>query len=86
MRVSGAVTSPASILWERGKGFDYYIANAGGFARNADKGRTSVHYANGSAETRSTAVRSPSASNAPISRSRKSRPSASAISLAPIEP
>jgi hypothetical protein len=34
-------------------GFDYYIANAGGFARNADKGRTAVKYANGSAETRS---------------------------------
>jgi hypothetical protein len=51
--VTGAVTSPGSILWERGKSFRYYIDNAGGFARNADKGRTAVKYANGSAKTRS---------------------------------
>jgi protein involved in polysaccharide export with SLBB domain len=30
VRVTGAVNSPGSFLWERGRGLDFYIANAGG--------------------------------------------------------
>ena len=48
VRVEGAVNSPTSVLYREGAGLDYYIDNAGGFARNADKGRVSVRYANGS--------------------------------------
>lgn len=53
VRVEGAVVSPATVLYREGAGLDYYIANAGGWARDADKGRVSVRYANGSARTRS---------------------------------
>jgi len=53
VRVEGAVTSPTSVLYREGAGLDYYVANAGGYTRNADKGRVSVRYANGSAQVRS---------------------------------
>lgn len=50
--MEGAVNSPTSVLYQEGEGLDYYIANAGGYARNADKGRVSVRYANRSARVR----------------------------------
>jgi hypothetical protein len=53
VRVTGAVNSPVSVRYERGRDFDYYVANAGGFAHDADQGRTSVRYADGTARTRS---------------------------------
>jgi protein involved in polysaccharide export with SLBB domain len=53
VRVEGAVNSPTSVLYQQGQGLGYYIANAGGYARNADKGRVSVRYANGSARVKS---------------------------------
>ncbi|GBD32965.1 Polysialic acid transport protein KpsD [bacterium HR33] len=53
VRVEGAVNSPTSVLYRPGAGLDYYIANAGGYARNADKGRVHVRYANGSARVKS---------------------------------
>jgi protein involved in polysaccharide export with SLBB domain len=53
VRVEGAVNSPTSVLYQQGRGLDYYIANAGGWAQNADKGRVSVRYANGTARVRS---------------------------------
>jgi len=53
VRVEGAVNSPASVLYQEGEGLGFYIANAGGYARNADKGRVSVRYANGSARVKS---------------------------------
>ena len=53
VRVVGAVVSPTSVLYQAGEGLGYYIANAGGYAREADKGRVSVRYANGSARTKS---------------------------------
>jgi hypothetical protein len=53
IRVSGAVVAPSSIQFVEGKDAQYYIENAGGFARNADGGRTVVRQANGSARTRS---------------------------------
>lgn len=48
VKVQGAVVAPVSVQYRPGMGLDYYISNAGGFARNADKGRVSVRYANGS--------------------------------------
>jgi protein involved in polysaccharide export with SLBB domain len=51
--VRGAVTSPVTVLYRAGERLDYYIANAGGFRSDADKGRTSVRFANGQAQTRS---------------------------------
>jgi protein involved in polysaccharide export with SLBB domain len=51
--VRGAVNSPVTVLYRAGERLDYYIANAGGFSHIADKGRTSVRFANGQAQTRS---------------------------------
>ena len=50
--VQGAVTSPSTVLYRPGAGLGYYINNAGGYARNADEGRVSVRYANGSARVK----------------------------------
>jgi protein involved in polysaccharide export with SLBB domain len=52
VRVTGAVNAPGSVLWRRGAGLAYYISAAGGYARNADDGRTSVRYANGEVRTK----------------------------------
>jgi polysaccharide biosynthesis/export protein len=52
VKVSGAVTSPGSVLWKKGAGLDYYLDGAGGFTYQADKGRVSVKYANGDVRTR----------------------------------
>jgi len=51
VRVEGAVNSPSAVQFRAGQGLDYYIANAGGWSRNADKWRVSVRAANGSAES-----------------------------------
>jgi protein involved in polysaccharide export with SLBB domain len=53
VRVEGGVNTPTSVLYQKGKDLEYYISNAGGFSRTADKGRVSVRYANGAASTRS---------------------------------
>jgi protein involved in polysaccharide export with SLBB domain len=53
VRVRGAVVAPGSFQWVRGEGADYYLENAGGFSEDADKGRTVVRLANGSARNRS---------------------------------
>jgi protein involved in polysaccharide export with SLBB domain len=53
VQVTGAVNSPVTVMWEEGRGLDYYIANAGGYRSDADKGGVSVRYANGGARTRS---------------------------------
>ncbi len=52
VRIDGAVNSPGSVLWEPGKGLDYYIGAAGGVAQNGNRGRASVRHANGKTETR----------------------------------
>jgi polysaccharide export outer membrane protein len=52
VRVVGAVLNPTSVLYEEGRDVEYYIANAGGYTRNADKGRVAVQFANGSAEVK----------------------------------
>jgi hypothetical protein len=51
VRVEGAVLFPVSVLYKRGAGLDYYINSAGGYARDGDKGRARVEYANGSVRT-----------------------------------
>jgi protein involved in polysaccharide export with SLBB domain len=51
--VRGAVNSEVTVMYRPGEDLDYYIANAGGYRYDADKGRVSVRYANGSARTRS---------------------------------
>jgi polysaccharide biosynthesis/export protein len=45
--VMGAVNSPTAVMYRKGAGLDYYISSAGGYARDADKGRVHVRYANG---------------------------------------
>ena len=52
VKVTGAVNSPGSVLWQQGKDLDYYISAAGGFAQLASKGAVSVRYANGEVKTR----------------------------------
>jgi len=49
--ISGAVELSTEIPVVNGKGVRYYVNNAGGFKENADKKRTYVRYANGSAKT-----------------------------------
>ena len=52
MKLTGAVNSPGSVLWERGKGLDYYLSAAGGPTFRGDKSRVSVRYANAEVRTR----------------------------------
>jgi protein involved in polysaccharide export with SLBB domain len=52
VKVSGAVNSPGSVLYRRGANLEYYLNGAGGFAHTADKGKTSVRFANGEVRTR----------------------------------
>jgi protein involved in polysaccharide export with SLBB domain len=51
VQVEGAVLYPTSVLFAPGQGLDYYIDRAGGYARDADEGRTRVEYANGAVKT-----------------------------------
>jgi hypothetical protein len=45
--VTGAVNFEARVLYVRGKGLDYYVNQAGGYKRDADRKRVTVTYANG---------------------------------------
>ena len=49
--IQGAVQSPTSVLYKKGKGLDYYIDVAGGYAPFADEDRVSIKYANGSSQS-----------------------------------
>lgn len=49
--VNGAVNSPVTVTYREGAGLDYYIENAGGYARHADKNRVHVRYQNGEGRT-----------------------------------
>ena len=51
--VQGAVNSRVTVLYREGQSFDHYVAAAGGFRNDADKGRTSVRFASGLTRTRS---------------------------------
>ncbi len=53
VRVFGAVNAPGSVLWREGAGMDYYIRGAGGFARLADKGGSSVRQPDGEVQQKS---------------------------------
>ena len=46
--VRGAVYAPTTVMYKDGADLDYYIGNAGGFRKDADKDHVSVRYANGS--------------------------------------
>lgn len=46
--VRGSVNVPVAVKYEEGKSKRYYINQAGGYAENADKGRTTVTLPNGS--------------------------------------
>ncbi len=52
VKVSGAVNSPGSVLWQRGADLDFYLSAAGGFSQRADKGAVSVRFANGEVRSR----------------------------------
>jgi polysaccharide export outer membrane protein len=52
--VRGAVNSPAAVMYREGAGLDYYIDNAGGYARHADREAVHVRYANGLGSVRRT--------------------------------
>lgn len=49
--VTGEVYSPTAVAYAPGKDAGYYVNAAGGFTRDADKGRTYVHQPNGSVTT-----------------------------------
>ncbi len=49
--VEGAVLYPTAVMYKEGAGLDYYVGGAGGYARDADKGRARVEHANGSVGT-----------------------------------
>lgn len=49
--VTGAVTFEAKVLYEPGRGLDYYINRAGGFTKYADRDRITVRYADGERQT-----------------------------------
>jgi polysaccharide biosynthesis/export protein len=49
VQVQGAVNSPTSVLYKEGADLDYYIENAGGYARGADKRRVHIRFADGTA-------------------------------------
>lgn len=51
VKVEGEVLSPSMVRYEKGKNFQYYIENSGGFSSNAKKNRAYVIYANGDINT-----------------------------------
>lgn len=52
VKVSGAVNSPGSVLWEKGKPLKYYLLAAGGPTYKADEAHLSVRYASGEVRSR----------------------------------
>jgi len=51
VRVSGAVNAPLAVTWAEGKDMDFYVASAGGYSRDADKGRAYVTQPSGKVES-----------------------------------
>jgi polysaccharide biosynthesis/export protein len=51
--VRGAINSPepVAILYQEGAGLEYYISQAGGYARFADRRGVNIRHANGSGES-----------------------------------
>jgi protein involved in polysaccharide export with SLBB domain len=52
VKVTGEVNAPGSVMWDKGKGLDYYLSAAGGPSYKADSHRASVRLANGQIRTR----------------------------------
>jgi polysaccharide export outer membrane protein len=52
VKIAGAVITPGSVMWEKGKDMNYYIDAAGGPTILGDKGRALVQQANGRGEVR----------------------------------
>lgn len=52
VKITGAVNSPGSVVWQTGMDLNDFISAAGGYAEHADKGAVSVRYANGRVATR----------------------------------
>lgn len=50
IRVGGAVLTPAGVTWQRGRNLRHYVDAAGGFERQADRGRAYVVQPNGKIE------------------------------------
>lgn len=50
--VRGAVGRETQVLWREGAGLGYYIAQAGGYAQQADEGRVRIQFANGEVDTK----------------------------------
>lgn len=51
VRVAGAVNAPLAVTWAEGKNMDFYVASAGGYSRDADKGRAYVTQPSGKVES-----------------------------------
>ncbi|MGH7524354.1 MAG: SLBB domain-containing protein [Gemmatimonadales bacterium] len=51
VQVAGAVNAPVAVAYARGRDIDYYVAAAGGFARNGDAGRAYVTQPSGKLES-----------------------------------
>ncbi len=47
VKIVGGVNFPSSVLYERGRGLDYYIKSAGGYTDLADEDNVTVRLANG---------------------------------------
>ncbi|HJQ10158.1 MAG TPA: SLBB domain-containing protein [Gemmatimonadaceae bacterium] len=52
VQVKGAVNSPVTVSYVRGRSVEYYVGAAGGLSHNADGSRVYVRQANGSVESR----------------------------------
>lgn len=52
VQVRGEVNQPTSVLWRKGKDWDWYVENAGGMTDSAMKSAVYVIYADGSIRTR----------------------------------
>lgn len=52
VRVEGSVHWPGAVAYQPGAALDYYVDGAGGYTRDADKGRTLVQQPNGLIEKR----------------------------------
>jgi protein involved in polysaccharide export with SLBB domain len=51
VEVRGAVNAPVAVTWVPGRNIEYYIGAAGGYARNAERGRAYVVQPNGKVES-----------------------------------
>ncbi len=45
------VNAPLAVTWAQGKNMDFYVASAGGYSRDADKGRAYVTQPSGKVES-----------------------------------